>query len=138
MTDANFADSSFGFHPVGDEGLQRSRSFLNFTRVASLIFGSANLGCLRGTSAMRCCDVFFIGIVSLRFERPAHPISICARKLNSYTLVNPVAWWICAQGSRMPPSVGIRCVLDMDGISPDMLITYGQSGDQSVQRSEGI
>jgi len=27
-----------------------------------------NLGCLRGTSAMTCCDEFFMGIVSLRSE----------------------------------------------------------------------
>ena len=33
-----------------------------------------NLDCLRGTSAMRCCVVFFMGTVSLRSERPAHPI----------------------------------------------------------------
>jgi hypothetical protein len=34
----------------------------------------STLACLRGTSAMRCCPGFFMGIVSLRFERPAHPI----------------------------------------------------------------
>jgi hypothetical protein len=35
----------------------------------------STLACLRGTSAMRCCDGFFMGTVSSSFGGSAHPIS---------------------------------------------------------------
>src|SRR5277367_372192 len=34
----------------------------------------STLACLRGTSAMRCCDRFFMGTVCSSFGGPAHPI----------------------------------------------------------------
>src|SRR5271168_4433896 len=79
----------------------------------------STLACLRGTSAMRCCDRFFMGTVCSSFGGPAHPIYIETIPKRGYRFIAPVS-----------QTADLRNELAEDPLSkPEQRITSGRDAE---------